>query len=371
MSEVWFARDLELGRPVAVKILSGAGTSARFRREATSAASLSHPSIVAVFDYGEDAGRPYLVLEYLPGGTLDGLLARAGAEPMSAETASRIAEDVAAGLAHAHERRVVHRDLKPSNILFDAEGRAKIADFGIARMASDMGVTPPGSVLGTAPYMAPEQAAGEPVGPEADVYSFGIILFQMLTGRAPVDEDRPIDAALARHDAPPRLAALAASALIPDRRLRPADGRALLDGLEERTLAPARDAETTQTLVPVGTSGHRKRAGIALALLLVAVAGGAAGLLLTGETPDAPAVRDPADRARTPQTGPSGRGDPSSPAVTAEETGAATTREDATTERTTSTAPDTTAPATTETTPGSTETTPTTTATVPPTTTSP
>ena len=163
MSEVWLAHDLELERPVAVKLLSSAGTAPRFEREARSAASLSHPNIVGVFDFGEHEGRPYLVLEYVPGGTLDERLSK----PLSDEDVAEIARDIAAGLAHAHERGIVHRDLKPSNVLFDGEGRAKIADFGVARVLSDATLTTTGAVVGTAQYMAPEQATGGEVGRRA------------------------------------------------------------------------------------------------------------------------------------------------------------------------------------------------------------
>src|SRR5207253_6571499 len=156
------------------------------------------------FDYGAWEGRPYMVLELLPGGTLEDRL-RDGRPLPDAETA-RIAREVAAGLAHAHERGLVHRDLKPANVLFDAEHRAKIADFGIARMGDAGTLTEAGTVLGTAAYISPEQAAGRPAGPPSDVYSFGVILFRMLTGQLPFSSQNAMELVrMHRDDPPPRV----------------------------------------------------------------------------------------------------------------------------------------------------------------------
>src|SRR3954462_59732 len=225
MSSVWLAQDEELGRRVAVKTLAPSADRARFDREARAAAALSHPNICSVYDYGEADGKPFMVLEYLPNGSLEDRL-RAGT-PGDDETL-RIAEGLAAGLGHAHPPRLVHRDLKPANVLFDAEGRAKIADFGIARMGDNVGLTEAGTVLGTASYISPEQAAGRPAGPASDVYSFGVILFRMLTGRLPFvstnamelvrmhRDDPPPAVWSVRADAPARLAAIADGALVKD-----------------------------------------------------------------------------------------------------------------------------------------------------------
>jgi eukaryotic-like serine/threonine-protein kinase len=364
MSEVWLARDLELDRPVAVKILSGTAASLRFDREARSGAALSHPNVVGVFDYGEVDGRSFLVLEYLPGGTLQDVLSAAGGAPLPHDETSRIASDIAAGLAHAHEHGIVHRDLKPSNILFDEEGTAKIADFGIARGEADTTLTPPGALAGTLQYMAPEQAAGEGAGPESDVYAFGVILFELLTGHPVFDADSPIEAAVKRSsepaprvedlraDAPPALAALAAAALATERSLRPADGAALLDALEGHTVAlPAQTAITEPLRVrPTSRRTRRRSLALALALSVVALGGVAAGLLLTGNTADAPAVPDrpaaPTQRTQGDTTTGAGaggatetagatQGEPTTATTTPAETGATT-------------GPGTTAPTTTE-----------------------
>src|SRR2546421_8795989 len=181
MGEVYLATDVELERQVVVKLLGTDADPQRFEREARAAASLAHPNIVQLFEYGDVEGRPYMVLEYLPGGSLEDRLAERRPLP-DAET-ERIARDVAAGLAHAHARGLVHRDLKPANVLFDEEGRAKIADFGIARIGEGETLTEAGTMLGTAAYISPEQASGIPAGPASDVYAVGVILYQMLSGQ--------------------------------------------------------------------------------------------------------------------------------------------------------------------------------------------
>src|ERR671937_2155701 len=241
MSEVWRAEDEELERTVAVKLLRPDADRARFDREARAVAALSHSNITQLYDFGEAEGRPFMVLEYLPGGTLEERLA--GGRPLADGETQRVAAEVAAGLAHAHSRGLVHRDLKPANILFDAEGRAKIAHFGIARLGGAGTFTEAGTLLGTAAYISPEQAAGEPATAASDVYSFGVILFRMLTGRLPFEAEEPLDlvtmhrnvppppVASLRADAPPELARLADAALAKDPRARPADGSALVAAL--------------------------------------------------------------------------------------------------------------------------------------------
>jgi serine/threonine-protein kinase len=188
MSSVWLAHDRELDRKVAVKLLASDADRARFEREAHAVAALGHPNICQLYDYGESEDGPYMVLEYLSGGTLEDRLKTVGG-PLPDDETLRISQEVAAGLAHAHERGLVHRDLKPANILFDSEQRAKIADFGIARIEGGNELTVAGTVLGTAAYLSPEQAAGKPASPASDVYSFGVIVFRMLTGRPPFVAD--------------------------------------------------------------------------------------------------------------------------------------------------------------------------------------
>src|ERR1700710_1246479 len=202
MSEVYCAEDQELGRRVALKLLAPDADTARFEREARAVASLGHPNITQLYDYGQEDGRPYMVLEYLPGGTLEERLQ--DGRPLPDRETMQIAAELAAGLAHAHSRDVVHRDLKPANVLFDEEGRAKLADFGIARMAAGEGtLTEAGTVLGTAAYISPEQASGSPASSASDVYSFGVILYRMLTGRLPFESSNPMELVMLHRDAPP------------------------------------------------------------------------------------------------------------------------------------------------------------------------
>ena len=240
MAEVWLAHDLQLERRVAVKLLGPRADPMRFDREARAVASLSHPNICHLFDYGSEGGRPYMVFEHLPGGTLEDRFSRG--KPLDDESTERIAGEIAAGLAHAHERGLVHRDLKPSNIVFDEEGHAKIADFGIARVTGADTLTEDGTLLGTAAFMSPEQALGRPVTPASDVYSFGVILYRMLCGSLPFESSSAVEVvrrhvhetppplSAVRPDAPPGLAALAESSLAKDPVRRPPDGGALLTG---------------------------------------------------------------------------------------------------------------------------------------------
>src|SRR3569833_1181182 len=204
MSEVYAAPDEELGRRVAIKLLAPDADTARCDREARAGASLTHPNVVQLFDYGQDEGRPYMVLEYVPGGTLEERLQSAKGMPLPDEETAGIAAGSAAGLAHAHARGVVHRDLKPANVLFDEDGRPKLADFSIARMAAGEGtLTEAGTVLGTAAYISPEQASGEPASSASDVYSFGVLLYRMLTGRLPFESNDPMELVMLNRDAPP------------------------------------------------------------------------------------------------------------------------------------------------------------------------
>jgi serine/threonine-protein kinase len=289
MSEVWRAHDDTLDRTVALKILSPTADLGRFRREAQALAALAHENVMRVYDYGEDEAGPYMALEWLPGGTLEGRLAQG---PLPPDETHRIAAGMAAGLAHLHARGLVHRDLKPANVLFDEEGRLKLGDFGLARGTAGSGtLTEAGTVLGTAAYISPEQAAGEPAGAASDVYSFGVILFRMLTGALPfVADDALALVSMHRHepppavetlqpDAPPELSALTAAALRKDPAQRPADGAALLSALGAAPAAYAATADTQATQV-IPSPGPAQRPGrrwgaVAAAIVVLAVAGGA------------------------------------------------------------------------------------------------
>jgi serine/threonine-protein kinase len=192
MAEVYLATDTRLGRNVAVKLLAALYAAdpaalARFEREARAAAAVSNPHVVSVLDAGVADGRAFLVMEYVPGPTLRDVLLRRG--PLPETEALSLAAEVADGLAAAHRSGIVHGDVKPANVLLDAEGRAKLADFGIARLASAAATPGATSVMGTAHYLSPEQAEGRPIDGRADVYSLGVLLFELLTGRPPFQGD--------------------------------------------------------------------------------------------------------------------------------------------------------------------------------------
>ena len=200
MAEVYLAHDNILDRKVALKVLSSRYSEdeefvERFRREAQNAAALSHPNIVSIFDRGEsEDGTYYIAMEYLPGGTLKDRILKRGALP--ARTAAAVAQQIAEALQVAHGSNVIHRDIKPHNILITEGGDIKVTDFGIARAASSSTMTRTGSILGTAHYLSPEQAMGEPVGPSSDIYSLGVVLYEMLTGELPYDAETPIGIAM-------------------------------------------------------------------------------------------------------------------------------------------------------------------------------
>jgi tRNA A-37 threonylcarbamoyl transferase component Bud32 len=199
MSTVYLARDETLDRQVAVKVMHREMSEQpeqqeRFRREARAVAKLSHPNVVAVIDAGEDGGHPYIVFEYVEGENLKQRIKRLG--PLDPQEALAYAIEIAAGLAVAHERRMVHRDVKPQNVLIDAEGRAKVTDFGIARQLEQQGVTDTGRVLGTTDYVSPEQAMGQGVDPRSDIYSLGVVLYEMLTGEVPFSADTQVGVAM-------------------------------------------------------------------------------------------------------------------------------------------------------------------------------
>jgi serine/threonine-protein kinase len=184
MASVYFAHDEELGRDVAVKYLADhlSGDDAfraRFVREARLAGGLAHPNIVRVYDVGEHDGRPFIVMEYVPGTSLD----RVGRLP--AARAVGVGVQACAGLQHAHDAGLVHRDVKPANLLLRDDGVLKIADFGIARATESTRQTQAGTLLGTAAYLAPEQIAGGEASPASDIYALGAVLYELLTGRVP------------------------------------------------------------------------------------------------------------------------------------------------------------------------------------------
>lgn len=199
MAEVYKAHDRLLARPVAIKILHEAYRSdvefiERFHREAKSAARLSHPNIVSIFDVGVAGNDHYIVMEYVKSSTLKKKIQDEG--PLDLLTATTIAKDIANGLTHAHANNIVHCDIKPHNILMTEDGHAKITDFGIARAVTESTLTYGGNVIGSVHYFSPEQARGGAITPKSDVYSLGIVLYEMLTNKLPFTGDNPVTIAM-------------------------------------------------------------------------------------------------------------------------------------------------------------------------------
>jgi eukaryotic-like serine/threonine-protein kinase len=205
MANVYLAEDQELGRSVAIKILDDRHAAdeqfvERFRREAKNAASLSHPNIVAIYDRGEAEGTYYIAMEYLDGRTLKELLVRFGTPPV--KIAIGYTRQILSALAFAHKYGLVHRDIKPHNVLVDSGGHVKVTDFGIARSESSQ-MTEAGSIIGTAQYLSPEQARGAPVDQRSDIYSVGVLLYELLTASVPFTGDTPVEIAMKHLSAVP------------------------------------------------------------------------------------------------------------------------------------------------------------------------
>jgi eukaryotic-like serine/threonine-protein kinase len=199
MSTVYRALDETLQRQVAIKLMNrevaaDSDQLERFRREARAVAQLSHPHVVGVIDAGEDEGRPYIVFEYVEGETLKDRIRRQGRLPVAEAVAYAI--EIARALGAAHARHIVHRDVKPQNVLIDEEGSAKVTDFGIARTLDEEGLTADGRVLGTTDYVSPEQALGQHVNGQSDLYSLGVVLYEMLTGEVPFKGENQVAVAM-------------------------------------------------------------------------------------------------------------------------------------------------------------------------------
>src|SRR4051794_3508442 len=240
MAEVYLARDQLLNRPIALKALfpeyaREPSFVERFRREAQAAANLNHPNIVAIYDWGQETGTYFIVMEYVEGRSLRDVIRTDG--PIDAAQAAEITSEIASALAFAHRGGVVHRDVKPGNVLITQGGIVKVTDFGIARAGTSDGLTQTGSVMGTATYFSPEQAQGLAVDGRSDVYSLGVVLYEMVCGVPPFVAESPVSVAykhvreepiapsVRNPDVPPALEQIILSALAkdPEHRYQSAD----------------------------------------------------------------------------------------------------------------------------------------------------
>ena len=300
MSSVFRAHDTLLDRKVALKILhdqysDDAEYVERFRREARAVAALSHPNIVTVIDRGDHEGRQFIVFEYVDGENLKRLIERSG--PLPVDQALRLAIQVARGLAFAHREGLVHRDVKPQNVLLNGDGRAKVTDFGIARsLHVQRGMTQTGTVLGTSDYIAPEQAQGQRVDEQSDVYSLGVVCYELLTREVPFPgenfvavamrhiNEEPPSVRATRPDVPPRVDAAVRRAMAKE----PGDRFATMSDFCRELEACIGELEGTQVLPPAAGPQRvrgRRRAGpwpLVLVLAALVVIGGVVYVLIHG-----------------------------------------------------------------------------------------
>jgi serine/threonine-protein kinase len=332
MSTVYRALDETLQRQVAIKLMnrevaSDSDELERFRREARAVAQLSHPHVVGVIDAGEDGGRPYIVFEYIEGETLKERIRRCGRLPIAEAVAYAI--EIARALGAAHARHIVHRDVKPQNVLIDEEGSAKVTDFGIARTLDEEGLTADGRVLGTTDYVSPEQALGQYVTGQSDLYSLGIVLYEMLTGEVPFKGDNQVAVAMKhvrealpdvqyqRPEVSSALAAVIDRATAKRQEERYADDAELIADLEDVLAIEAARAgsatgevtavlrtlpSTAQNRVPYPVR-HRVVTVVLVLLALAAVGGGVAWLVTRahhGAAPPGPDVDLPRSHALVP-----------------------------------------------------------------------
>jgi len=296
MARIYRGHDNQLDRDVAVKLLRpeygrDPDFSSRFRQEAQNAASLSHPNIVGVHDFGQDEAGPFIVMELVDGEDLASIVKRSGALPP--RQAARITAEIARALHAAHQRGIVHRDVKPGNVLVNRDGQVKVTDFGIARALAEAQITLPGTTLGSVHYFSPEQARGDPTTAASDIYSLGILLFELLTGHRPWEADSAAAVAMARLAGPPPDPASLRSGLPAD--LVAIDRKALATEPTDRwssaaSMAAALEAFLAGTAIPgvtgvagavAGTAGAAGAAGAAGTAAGVA---GAAGLAATSAT---------------------------------------------------------------------------------------
>jgi eukaryotic-like serine/threonine-protein kinase len=317
MATVQLAFDTRLERNVAVKLLAehlaeDAAFVSRFRREALAAARLVHPNIVQVFDFGldESTHRNFIVMEFVDGHSCAEMLREQGSLPV--DEAVEILAQSCRGLDYAHRNGVVHRDVKPGNLLRSREGSVKLADFGIAKAAEDSDITKVGSVLGTAAYLAPEQARGEPAGPASDMYALGVVAYQLLAGRLPYDAGSLTDLARLQEsgppprldelepDVPPALALAVAQALHRDPEERYPDAAAMEEALRDGLKGRAPAGSTEATWVAEDTAATRMLSPTAATSALPRTSTAPHRRLEPLDEPSAPPRRAPARRQAPP-----------------------------------------------------------------------
>jgi eukaryotic-like serine/threonine-protein kinase len=332
MATIYRARDNQLERDVAIKVLRAEygrdpDFSSRFRQEAQAAGALNHPNVVAVYDYGQDEAGPYIVMELVDGEDLASVIRRTGALPP--RQAARIAGEIARALAAAHARGFVHRDVKPGNVLVARDGRVKVADFGIARAVAEAQMTLPGTTLGSVHYFSPEQARGEQATTASDVYSLGIVLFELLTGRRPWEGDSAASIAMARlsgpvpspggmrSGVPPALDSIVQRALAREPSGRFPTAAAMADALDAFLADRAPEGARGAAAGAAGAAGAGAPAAAAAGVGMAAAGAGAAAGSQTGATiaagvarPNPPRVpyaqdayADASERYRDPRSG--------------------------------------------------------------------
>ncbi len=282
MAEVFMGQDLRLGRTVAIKLLRGEMAAQeqfrnRFEAEARSAATLSHPNVVAIYDTGEDNGRPFIIMECLPGQTVENRIDKG---PMSEAEVTALAIAALAGLQAAHEAGLVHRDVKPGNILATPQGSWKVCDFGIAKAldALDLGLTTTGLLVGTPAYLSPERIAGEPATPTSDIYSLGTVLYEALTGTkafgsassthalvAAIQAGTPTPLRMLRPDVSPGLASVIERAMSKEPRDRYASAAGMAEAISPSASTPlagaARPSDPTEVLVSQALASQTETPG--------------------------------------------------------------------------------------------------------------